>query len=85
MTKQEMLNKVGLTDQQHKDLWNKFGKFFNGLDPAQQKVIKNHMPTNDKIAASFGPGVTAEHLRTLNNDELAASNSAFVGFMADNG
>ena len=65
MTHEEMLKKMGLTKEEHKDLLTKFTAFHNSLNANQQKVIARSMPSAKDAAKSFGPGVTAEHLHSL--------------------
>lgn len=62
MTKEEMLRKSGLTEAEFRELVHKFKGFLNSLNPAQREAVDRWLPTAEKVAASFGPAITAEHL-----------------------
>jgi hypothetical protein len=62
MTRKEMLEKSGLTEDEFQDLVQKFVAFHHSLNTPQRDAIERSLPTVAEAAATFGPGVTAEHL-----------------------
>lgn len=62
MTKEEMLKKSGLTEAEFKELVSKFKTFLNQLNPAQRAAVDRWLPSLQRVAASFGPALTAERL-----------------------
>ena len=65
MTHDDMLKKMGLTHDEHKDLLSKFSAFHGSLNDNQKKVMARSMPTLEQAAKSFGPGVTPQHLEAF--------------------
>lgn len=65
MTREEMLQKSGLTESEFKELVHKFKGFLESLNPAQHAAVERWLPSAGKIAASFGPALTAEQLGSL--------------------
>jgi hypothetical protein len=62
MTRKEMLEKSGLTETEFQDLVQKFLAFHHSLNKAQRDAVERSLRTVAEAAATFGPGVTAEHL-----------------------
>lgn len=62
MTREEMLKRSGLTEAEFKELVHKFKNFLDSLKPAQREAVDRWLPSAEKIASSFGPAITAEHL-----------------------
>jgi hypothetical protein len=60
-----MLDRIGLTDEEFKDLVQKFQTFHESLNPVQRAAVKRSLPNSAAIAATFGPDVTPEHLGQL--------------------
>jgi hypothetical protein len=65
MTRDEMLKRLGLSDEELKDLLHKFVKFHKSLNDHQKAVIERSLPTTAAAAKTFGPTVTPEHLEQL--------------------
>jgi hypothetical protein len=65
MTRQEMLDRIGLTDEEFKDLVHKFQAFHNSLNQPQRAAVKRTIPSAAAAAATFGSDVTPEHLGQL--------------------
>ena len=62
MTREEMLKKSGLTDDEFKDLVKKFKEFLDRLSYPQRAAVDRWLPSAERIAASFGPALTIEEL-----------------------
>jgi hypothetical protein len=65
MTHPEMLKKLGLSAEEHKELMSKFSTFYSSLSESQKTVVRHTMPSAEQAAKSFGPGVTVEHVQSL--------------------
>jgi hypothetical protein len=65
MTRDEMLKRMKLTDEEFKDLIHKFRNFNNSLNEHQREVVTRSLPTVAVAAKSFGPDVTAGELEKL--------------------
>jgi hypothetical protein len=65
MTHKEMLKKMGLTADEHRDLMIKFAAFHNSLNPNQRKVMEQCMPTLEDAAKTFGPDVTTQQIESF--------------------
>jgi len=84
MTHEEMLKKLGLTDQQFRDLLKKHSDFLNSLDPAQQAVIKRSTPTLAHAAASFGPGASETDVSDMLKRATPPNATAFINVLGKN-
>jgi hypothetical protein len=78
MTRDEMLQKMGLSDQDHKELLVKFAAFHASLKPSQQEVLMRSMLPLDQAAKSFGPNVTVEHLQAIAASANVGTNGCTV-------
>jgi hypothetical protein len=65
MTRKEMLQALGVTDNELKDLLKKFRAFLKRLDPAQQKVVKRSLPTLAEAVKAFDKNATEAEVREL--------------------
>jgi hypothetical protein len=65
MTRSEMLKKMGLKDEELKDLMQKFRNFKDTLNAHQLRVVTRSLPTVTAAAKTFGDDVTAEDLQQL--------------------
>ena len=72
MNRKEMLQRLGLSEQEHTDLLAKFAVFHNSLNENQKRVVRNSMPTTKQASKSFGPGVTSQHIQSFNSEASAA-------------
>ena len=63
MTRDEMLKRMKLTDEELKDLIHKCKNFHNSLNEHQRAVVTHSLPTVTAAAKTFGPDVTAEDLK----------------------
>jgi hypothetical protein len=77
MTRNEMLKRMRLTDDELKDLVHKFKAFHNSLNEPQRAVIKTSLPKPSAAAKTFGDDVTAKDLK-----ELFGTDSDSVSFGA---
>jgi hypothetical protein len=78
MTRKEMLEKSGLTEQEFFDLTHKFRTFSDSLNQAQRAAVARSLPTMNEAAASFGPTVTAEKLDELFGIDCSGGGDTFV-------
>jgi hypothetical protein len=68
MNREQMLEKMGLSDEEFRGYLTKSKAFVDSLSPAQ---LKFHLDSKgpgmsvDKAAAAFGPEVTADHINDL--------------------
>jgi Ca2+-binding EF-hand superfamily protein len=65
MTRDEMLRKMGLTEEQFRNLRQSFGAFYAKLSPEEKKVVDRTLPSLRRAARSLGPDVTENDLREL--------------------
>jgi len=65
MNRDDMLKKLGVSQDQLQDLFRKFESFFNTLNPQQQKVVKASLPTVQEAVQAFGADATAADLMSL--------------------
>lgn len=88
MTREEMLKKSGLTEQEFKELVDKFKNFLSSLNSAQRAAVDRWLPSAERIAASFGPALTkaklAQNLGTEDAPESASAQSG-IGLGAQSG
>jgi len=79
MTREEMLKKSGLTEEEFRELVHKFKSFHSSLNPAQRAAVDRWLPSAERIAASFGPALTkamlAKNLGTQDAPEAASAQS----------
>lgn len=59
---QEIMARIGLTDQEVRDAEAKFSAFAKTLDHAQKETLKKSTPTAETAAQTLGPDVTADRL-----------------------
>jgi hypothetical protein len=65
MTRDEMLNRMKLSDEELKDLLQKFKTFENSLNEHQRAVVRHSLPKPSAAAKTFGADVTADDLKAL--------------------
>ncbi len=65
MTEKEMLEKLGLSKAELKNLLLRFKFFLDYLDEPQQKVVRASLPTLDEALKAFGPDATEKQLCKL--------------------
>jgi hypothetical protein len=70
MTHDEMLKRLGLSDEELKELLQKFDKFHKSLNDRQRAVIDRSLPTTAATAKTFGATVTPAHLQKLFSTNL---------------
>jgi hypothetical protein len=63
MTRNEMLKRMDLTDEDLKDLVHKFKTFHSSLNERQRAIVTRSLPNISSAAKSFGNDVTAEELQ----------------------
>ena len=79
MTRNEMLNKMNLSHEEHVDLMAKFEAFHASLNQNQQKVVTNSLITLEQARTTFGPGATVADVASMVGATFAASNSSCNG------
>jgi hypothetical protein len=64
MNRQEMLQQMGLSEEDFADLVNKTTSFRNSLNPAQRAVFDKALPTAQNLASAFSstPADVQAHL-----------------------
>ena len=62
ITDDQILLRMGLTDEEVRDAEIKFSRLANSLDAAQRKTLHESTPTAEAAAKTFGPDVTAARL-----------------------
>jgi|HubBroStandDraft_1064217.scaffolds.fasta_scaffold03595_6 hypothetical protein len=77
MTKEEMLRKSGLTEEEFRELVSKFRSFLNQLNPAQRAAVDRWLPSAARVAASFGPALSVEEF-TANLGAAPGSSSTSI-------
>jgi hypothetical protein len=65
MTREEMLNRMGLTSEEFKDLMLKLAQLRASLNDRQRAVLDRSLPTHSTAAKTFGADVTAGDLQKL--------------------
>lgn len=75
MTREEMLKRSGLTEQEFKELVHKFQSFLASLSPAQKAAVQRWLPSASHMAASFGPAVTPQQLADIVGADPSSSTS----------
>ena len=67
MTRQEMLNRLGIKDHEFRDYLRKLCHFLNSLDATQREFHYKHAGTKtvEQLAKSFGPHVTTKDIEEL--------------------
>ncbi len=79
MTRDEMLQKMNLSHEEHSDLMAKFEAFHASLNQNQQKVVTRSLMSLEQARTTFGPGATVEDVANLVGPAFAASNSSCNG------
>lgn len=67
MTREQMLDKLGTTDEDFRDYLRKFNLFLNSLEPRQREFHHSHVGkmTVEELAKAFGPDVTVRDIELL--------------------
>lgn len=83
ITRQQMLDQMGLKDPQHTLLVKKFKEFYDGLpDPEQKKVVQKTMPQLAQAAKTFSGSVQPDDLKNAAGPDAQAA--GFWGFALSN-
>jgi hypothetical protein len=75
---QELLSKIGLSDEDLRDMQDKYSKFVASLNPAQAKSLAHSTPTSKQAAATLGPDVTSEVLEEFIRKHATAAPSTLL-------
>jgi hypothetical protein len=75
---QELLNKIGLSDADLRDMQDKYSKFVASLNPAQAKSLAHSTPTSKQAAATLGPDVTSDVLEDFIRKHSTAAPSTML-------
>jgi division protein CdvB (Snf7/Vps24/ESCRT-III family) len=62
MNREELLKALGLSDQEFRELLDKFNVFLSSLDKNQQAVVRRSLPTIGQALHALKPDVTAADL-----------------------
>lgn len=65
MTREEMLSKLGISDQDFRDFLTKLATFRSSLNPAQLALYHRALPTVDQVAQAFGPDASIQDVENL--------------------
>ena len=65
MNREDMLAKLGVSQDQLQDLFRKFEAFFSSLDTQQQQVVKVSLPSVKEAVDAFGADATESDLLNL--------------------
>lgn len=65
MTREEMLAKLGISDEDFRDFLRKLEAFRRSLNPAQLEFFHRNLPTAIQVAEAFGPTATVEEVEAL--------------------
>ncbi|MGD0892641.1 MAG: hypothetical protein ABR923_14010 [Terracidiphilus sp.] len=65
MNQEQMLNAMGISEQDFLDFVTKFLEFRSSLAPAQLSLLERALPTISQIAQSFGPDCTVADVEVL--------------------
>lgn len=79
MTRVELLNKMNLTDAEHRDLMAKYEAFAASLNPNQQRVVTRCLLTLEQARTTFGPHTTIADIESLVGPIFASANSSCNG------
>jgi hypothetical protein len=70
MTREEMLKRMGLTQEELTDLLQKLAQLHASLNDHQRAVLDRSLPTHSAAAKTFGANVTAADLQKLLSAEF---------------
>lgn len=81
MNRSEMLKRMGLSEQELKELLEHFRHFYKRLNDRQKAVVRRSLPTLEQAAKSFGPDVTSGQMQELfdADDNGGTFNSEIAG------
>ncbi len=65
MTREQMLNQIGLGDTDFRDYLTKLSAFRSSLNPNQLAFFNRTLPTVGQVASAFGADVTASDVESL--------------------
>ncbi len=82
MTHREMIEKLGLTEKQYRELMKRFAEFCKSLDEDQKRVVRHNLPRMEQAARSLGPDVTVEDFKEFCGTEVSAMG---MGCFAEDG
>jgi hypothetical protein len=67
VTREQMLKRMGIKDDDFRDYLRKHTKFLKSLNASQKRFHHKNTPKKkvDEVAQSLGPNVTPEHVKSL--------------------
>jgi len=77
MTRDEMLEKMDLTEDELQGLLASFRDCYAKLNDRQQAAITRSLPSMTEALQAFGPDVTQESLQQLFGDEMGVAIGGF--------
>jgi hypothetical protein len=78
MTHTEMLQELGMSHAELRELLDKFDNFLKSLTEPQQNALKRSLPTHAEAIKAFGPGLNREELLKLFDGDEAHPPVALV-------
>jgi hypothetical protein len=80
MTHADMLQHLGMTDSEFRDLLAKFAAFSSALSSNQRRLVTTSLPSMAEAAASFGTDLSEEDLAAFLAD-FTPSDAVFTNNM----
>ncbi|HTW48893.1 MAG TPA: hypothetical protein VMD92_13155 [Acidobacteriaceae bacterium] len=81
MNRQQMLEMMGISQQDFSDFVTKFLQFRGSLNPAQLSILDRALPTVSEIAQSFGPNCSVGDVEAVLQIAPAAAGIACTCWM----
>ena len=78
MTHDEMLEALGMSHAELRDLLRKFDDFLKSLNEPQQNALRRSLPTHSEAIKAFGPGLNGDDLLQLFDGDEAHPPVALV-------
>lgn len=73
---QQILNTIGLSEEDTSDLIQKHQAYLDSLNPAQRAVVAKAMPSWNEAASAVGSGCTAEDLNKFVSSRGKTTNTS---------
>ncbi len=83
MTREEMLEKLGIGDADFRDYLNKVSAFRNSLNPNQLALFHRTLPSVSQVAAAFGPDATESDVESLCAEAPPLHGIACIGWIGN--
>ncbi len=80
MTREEMLQQMGISDGDFNDYLNKLLAFRDSLNPQQLQLFNRSRVSFDQVAQAFGPGASTSDVEALFAQAPSADGTALVSW-----